>query len=82
MTEIPYRKAVGEFNTTIDKQLEIFNLYGMGVYIPAIGIEITKAAMKLHKELSKVDNQTKQVVLMLTLQINCSILILDYINGG
>jgi hypothetical protein len=49
MTEIPYRKAVGEFNTLIDKQLDIFNVYGMGVHIPAIGLEITKAAMKLHK---------------------------------
>ena len=55
MTEIPYRKAVGEFNTTIDKQLKIFDLYGLGVFIPAIGLEITNAAMKLHRELSKVD---------------------------
>jgi hypothetical protein len=55
VTEIPYRKAVGEFNTLIDKQLDIFNVYGMGVHIPAIGLEITKAAMKLHRELSKVD---------------------------
>jgi hypothetical protein len=55
MTEIPYRKAIGEFNTLIDKQLKIFDLYGLGVFIPAIGLEITKAAMKLHRELSKVD---------------------------
>jgi hypothetical protein len=27
----------------------------LGVHIPAIGLEITKAAMKLHRELSKVD---------------------------
>ena len=57
MTEIPYRKAVGEFNILVDKQLEIFNLYGLGVFIPAIGLEITKAAMKLHRELSKVDKE-------------------------
>jgi hypothetical protein len=59
MTEIPYRKAVGEFNILVDKQLEIFNLYGLGVFIPAIGLEITKAAMKLHRELSKVDKEIK-----------------------
>ena len=57
MTEIPYRKAVGKFNTLVDKQLGIFDLYGMGVYIPAIGLEITKAAMDLHRELSKVDKE-------------------------
>ena len=57
MTEPQYRKPVGEFNTKVTALLKTFDLYGMGVYLPHTEIEIMEAAMRLHRDLSKIDTK-------------------------
>lgn len=60
MTEMQYRKTVGEFNTKISNLFKTFDLYGMGVYIPHTELLITEAAIKLHRDLSEIESMVKE----------------------
>lgn len=55
MLEQEYRKPVTDFVTKVSSLLNTFSLYGMGVYLPHIEIEIQQAALKLHRDLSKIE---------------------------
>lgn len=52
MTEIIYREAIGKFNTKVERALQVFDLYGMGIFIPHVILEIHEFVEECIKEIN------------------------------
>ena len=56
-----YRPAVGKFNKDIHTLItRIFTGYGMETFHTEVELHIEELAMRLHKELSKVDKEKEK----------------------
>ena len=48
------QKAIGLFKLSLNKTLSVFNMYGMGEYIPEVVQKLVEAALVLHERLNEV----------------------------